>query len=581
MKRLTLFVVLCFTLALAFPASADPTVGEVTALSQYYPDTTPMFISFRIDDEFLSTWSTLIDQLSQQYDLGFNSTLLEELDRLSSDIPGIGGTFQEVFGSWMGNTAAVGLLSIAELYDAKPENDSTIPWLISIEVEDASTALSFWQTILGAQDYTMSQVDGGTVFSPPPSQYGYSDPHVLLTNNTLFIAGVESALPLTAPQTSLNDSALFQSSLVNLPLQTYNAVLFAQTEPLFSALVTSPQFGMNAPGMIEYFSLFSAAMPSEAIGFTMLDDSSLVMDVAVPYTADSFISQQADLGLIDPDFLHYLPSGTPAVYHGTNLRDMLSMAGENLRASLEMQNALATPSPYSQSPADQFEGSMAQFSTLFRGATGLDPEEDLFRWMDGDFALALDVSEGFQNATTNRELNAQFPLEFGLVIDASTDPDAAAHAVQQIGNAVRVLTQNTAGVNVSSDEIGGSTVWALNVFTPDFDAPLELLIGSDEHVFVIGTRHFVQAALAPDGSLNDDEAYTAAQQYTLADRSGEAYFFTDEVASGLDFALNELSSSDEQTVRLLLALFGQSSLTQRYAENVGQARGVLTLRLGQ
>ncbi|MDX2161220.1 MAG: DUF3352 domain-containing protein [bacterium] len=587
LKRLILLAL--FLAVLVAPTAAQeptPTTEDVTALAVHFPETAPVFIGWRVDDAYLTTLSDLLDGLNQTYDLGLNATLLEELDRISGAIPGIGGTYEEVFGSWLGDTIALGALSVAELYDDKPENDATTPWLVALDVDDSAAALEFWELALASMNYDVERTDNGTLFTPPPSEFIGSQPVVLITDEALFLASVENALPPNQTGGRLSDLALFNDTIAELPAPQYNGVLFVNTALFFGALAQEggifSQMNMSGGLSQDYFDLLGSLISAQTWGFTILDGDSLVMDIAQPL---GDLSPLEDFGLagdftlppFDPAFARFIPAGTPVVLQAADLRSTLEINAANLETTLELQGDLLDQAAPGFDP-EQIGAQLAQLGTLFEGATGLDPVEDVIRWMDGDYAIVADFSETLREARTFDDTTAAFPVDFAVIIDASTDPAAAQTAAQEIGDAIRVLTQGEDEISVSSETIGGVDVWVFAVEAPDMQAPIEILLGADENVFVVGTRHFVQFALAPDGGLDSDASYQAANAYLVPDAALAAYIFGERLESGLQYFLDNARESDVQAARLLIGLFGQSSISSSFGDGtVSLARAVLTL----
>ncbi len=585
MRRFLLaLVMLLFVVAIPAAAQDDaPTLDQVTGLARYYPASSPFFLSFRIDDAYLQTWSDLIERLNQHLDLGFDRTLIEELDR--GLLSGSGGDFDEMIRSWLGGTAAFGITNLVDLTDDKPQNDSLTPWLIALDVTNRDEATAVWRQLLQFGDYTVEETDAYTLFDPPHRPYYGSDPLVMITDDALFIASVSGALPVVGAPT-LDQAPLFSENLTQLPESTYNGVMFLSFGELYSLMLQS---SLNSVGgaavqsMDQLADMVSGLTSVQMYGFTILDDRSLVMDVAQPLPDAEALAAMgypeidySTYSVVDPEFVQYVPSGTALVFQMANLRQYIEDAERSFAAAVELQMQMIEGTGINPEEVERQLRQMAMAGEFLEGLTGLDFREDVLSWMDGDVVLAMGMNPVLVEDRASFSRSDAFPIEFAMIVDAESNPEAAAATVAGLGDVAQEFLGDTGDVTVTQETIGGGEAWVITVESNEFD-PFDIVIGSDEHVFVIGTREMARHALAPDGGLNTDAAYQAARAYVPENAVIAAYILGDSFPDIRALAEPMMMDYELQQLDLIFALFGQSSLSAWYGDESAYARGVLTL----
>jgi hypothetical protein len=588
-KRLMVFAVVLALSALALaPAAAQddsaPDVTTLTQLAQYFPDDTPFFGAWRIDDAYIGTLDTLLARFAAAADVPYEQSLFEALDQIATQLPG-GGAYRDTLGAWLGDTVAVGALSLTDLFDDKPENDSETPLLAAFELDDADRVTELLTFILTNQSYTVEETETYTLLLPPENEF-FDEATVMITQDALFIANGRAPLPTDAVESTLAALPAFSDTLAQLPEATYNGVFYLNTPIVFETLAASPLMG----GAGAAFETIEDIVVGQGFGFTILGDDSLVMDIVQPLgdTTDlqaAGFTVDADFGVIDPAFARFIPADTSLVLHGVNLRDNLTAQAQNFQAQLQLQQALLEANGFESADFD-FDAIRQQITTaasLFEGATGLDPVEDVLAWMDGDFALVFDVSDHVLTAENASALAEALPVDFGIIIDAAGNADAAAATVSGIGDALAVLLENNDQAAISQETMGGSTVYRLTAQVPDLERPVEILIGSNDQVLAFGTERFVRFALNPDGGLESSAAYQDAQTYLLPGAVTAGYVFDQRLQDALGSVAGAFGQQDDpslQMPRLLLSVFGQSSISAVTVEQTVIARGVLTLPIG-
>ena len=145
MKRLWMFVLTgLLILTLAAPAAAVPP-PDLTALAAYFPDKTQAFAAVRTDDGFINELDVVLEQMRiVMPDADMPESLMDELDAMVRE-QAEDGDFQSVFRTWLGDTAAVGVISLAPAFDDKPQNDDQMPMMFAVSITDRAAAEAWFQ----------------------------------------------------------------------------------------------------------------------------------------------------------------------------------------------------------------------------------------------------------------------------------------------------------------------------------------------------------------------------------------------------------------------------------------------------
>jgi hypothetical protein len=214
--------------------------------------------------------------------------------------------------------------------------------------------------------------------------------------------------------------------------------------------------------------------------------------------------------------------------------------------------------------------------------------------MDSDFALVAGFS---QNAGAISSLASidDLPVDYGILFDARTDPEAAARTVEGLTTAMDGIIDLSSDdldlVQVSitrTDEVidGADVV----VYTIEDETgfnllfPVEVLVGSDDEVFAVGSRHVVETAIRGDGTLQESIAYVEASEDYLIEESGTLLLVNVEALSpipSLYLALNSFdpnAESDAQLMRDILGFFSSATTSGVNAETgVSTNRATISL----
>lgn len=576
--RRFLLLVLVVLLALGTASASALTDDDLNALARYYGEDALIFGSVRIDDAFIDELDALLNRVMQFLPEDQRQSFsLATFLRLGTTSAGL-GSFEEDIRPWLGDTLSIGLVINETTLMA---SDAPI---LAAATADGEAALEYFTPLLSAQvqngSVTLSEANGFTIYSSETD-----NTVVAFTDDAMFITTDVELLPKEGTAT-LADSERFQSTIRTLPAEQYNLVLYVDTPGLNDLIASQLEAtgGMDGSlGMTESLALLNSLGGALGIGATIFDGSSLTLDIvqstnleaARELGLEAYIPRPVDLG-----FANRIPADAPLVIHGSEFGptmqanlDSLRGLGDYLQASGGL-SALVDPQG---TMLDEDEALLLDaldpallvglVNTTFAGFTGLSLERDVLPVLDGDAALYLRL------LTVDDFFIPVIP-DAGLLFQSSSSADALVDAI--------VNASAEYGTDFPTEDYGTGTAMVIPAMeTLGFDyAPLDLLIGSSDGLFMLGTRGAAQAALNTEGGLADDAAFLAASNYFLEDSQQVWYVNSEPLFAVVDTVLQEVGTmgADEAEVYALLSIIHSASIsavTNEEGESV--ARLVLTL----
>jgi hypothetical protein len=576
MRKVLIVMVLVGLVLGVLPGAVSATpVDELTALAQYFPATAPVFAAMRTDAGFVETLDAMAARISSAIPgAGVPGRLSAMLDLAAQQIDQE-GDFQSVFRSWMGDTAAFALLSL------EPQGGSSQSvqvfgspqFVAALSVTNREAAEDFADTFLRQMDadFSVTTEDPFTLFEVEDENVA-----VAVTDDALFLTeNVDTLESLNTREARLNTFGAFTDTIGALPNGDYDLVVYFDTPSLMNAAMemNMPRSNRPNPMLTQMGGLMSATAP-QAVGISLVNGSGLLFDSA---QLASDMSALEELGFVLPtelppvnfDFAANIPADAPFVILGTNLAETYDLVIENLRAALTLQEEMGN---VDADELEEFEDGMRFLDIGIRGLTGLDLREDILGWMTGGYGLFFNVNPAALDDPTS-----VMPLDFGLVFEA-TDPAAAQAVVDGIREAITQAEPDD--VTLTQETVAGVDA-AVIVGEPDDEPyPVEILIGSNDNVFVIGTRNAFTGVFEAGGGLAADPAFTTASSYFLPGSAALFYFSPQPLTSIAD--LLAASEDDEMqegagVIQLLSALLDSGSITASYNADGSRARFVLSL----
>lgn len=576
--RLILLVAVMLGVLSATAMAAPP--ADLNVLAAYYPDKTPVFISFRTDDAFIGTLDALLQRVNAAVPDANIPPLVAALDEAIADSDLFeGGDFQSVVRSWLGDVASVGVLSLDTAFDEDRSNDDNVPFLFAAQITDRAAAETFWDTTLlnnpNNNEYERSTEGDYTVYVPQTSSR--AEGVVAVGDDVVFVSNLREALPLGG-MGGLAASETFTSTLALLPEPDYNLTGYFNLGGALRKIFTMPEF-RSQPGMDMFQSLFDE-LPAQALGATILDDRSLTLDIAQPYGAimERMSAMGFDVtlaGPVDPAFAERIPNGTPLVIHSTGIANAYRQLIQSMNVQMDMLEG-----DEAEQMREELERGLSQLRVAVRAATGLDLDEQLIPALDGDYALYLGLNAGLADAQSMMDIMRQLPVEFGIVLEVS-DPAVIDGLVNGLVETVKAIPEEQGvTISIAEDTIGGNTVQVVTIEVEDLPFPIELVIGGDGEVFFLGTPAAARASLNPDGGLLADPQYREASTYMLSNSSAVLYMASNGLQPLVNLVAAEggsIGARNAQEFAAVLSLLSSSSISASYEDGVSRARMVWTL----
>lgn len=572
-RLLTLLIVSLVMLGLVVaPALAAP-ADELNALAKYFPAETQFFVSFRTDDRYIATLDNLAQRIANSIpDATLPGRFADMLDEGVKALLGK-GTFQSEVRSWLGDVASIGLFSFEAMMPRSGSSDSQPPhFLFAATVKDQKAAENFWTAALektNSRGYKSSTQGGFTVYTPDKGTQGI----VAIGSDVMFVSMYQEDIPFSDQSSPLSDSATFNDSIALLPEPDYNIVMYANLGEFLKSMMDMQAGMMDSAGMGGMFESLKGLyqnFPPEVIGFTVLDERSLTIDIALPY--GNLLQAMQDTGFpvampqpVDPAFAARIPGGIPLVIHSTDLG--VSIGG--FLQSLRMQSEMMAGSGAS---AQDIEKGLNQAKFFIQGLTGLDLEKDIIPALKGDYALYMGLSPALSDVQNQSDLMKQLPVEFAFMTEIG-DAKVTAGLLQGI----KMALSSAKEVKVKDEKIAGADAIVINVVGAGMPFPVEFVVSGNNGLFVFGTRRAVQTALRGDGGLPADPSFQEAGQYLVSSPSAVAYL----ASAGLRpiAKLIELTGSrrDARQFGALLDLLSSASISSTMQGNNAYARMVWTL----
>ncbi len=580
MRKLVL-IVLAALLLVVGTVSAQPE-DSLTALAEIFPADSLVVISGRTDDAFIQTLDALLARVTAVFPAFGTTSVSATLDSLAQSIDPE-GDFDSVFRPWLGDTAALGLVM-------NPAEDFTpTATLLAFEITDRAAAEAFVEAAEGGA-HMRSESGSVTVYRGAED---YEAVYIISDSTLLaIISGSLADRFISGDYPRLSDADGFTDTVALLPAASYNAGVYLNLPAVMAAQM---QMGTppNNPLEARFVEAFMAALGPQAYGFTILEDRTLTMDVAVTFRDTTELDALFGEGVLDMSNMppvstalaDQLPQDTQFVIAGTALGSQVLRGFDALSAFtdvlFEELDAEMADDPFLQAQMQQFNplrefvdlGGLSQGSltVLFAGMTGLNLEDDVLAHLNGDYALWLNIID----------VESDLPLWVDFGFTSQMDAGAAASIVDHVTDAATrygLFFSTEAGVFVTP------LLRAL-VFrdAPEgFDTPaLDLMLaGSDSAGLILGTRPGVTAMLETDRtSLSNNPVFSAAQALLLPDAS-QVYFFNALALSDSLQAtgLAEMGIRDVEDAMRLLSLLesGTVSITQPDASTM-LGRFTLTL----
>lgn len=553
MRKLILMLLTLLLVPGAFPAVAA-TTDDLTNLARYVPASAPLYVGLRSDDAYIDTidsvLATLGESLPQLQAVGVRMTLDQAAQNVDPD-----ADFASLIRPWLGDTVAFAATDASIFVDGNSTaSQQSLRILLSITDRDA--AESFMDR-LGGFGLERGEFGNVTTYAGPSSS-------ILVYDDAVIIAPVDDPeIILEEVKSSLSAVAGFTEAFTPLPQAEYNIALYVDVSQIDAGALADAQFALNEAGMSIDLAAVLQALGPQTAGLTILEDRSLVLDVAANIAdpdalAAAGMPLSPDTTPIDAGFVSNVPVGTPLLLHSAGFGSDLLLGLEQARTvgdlfDTQFENGELS---FDQQSLTQIDEAVTFLELAFQGMAGASIA-DTFGWMTGDYALFVDVDL--------QSMQRIIPT-LGFI----TAAEDSANAVATVDALENLLTELTIFNTREGDTL---TLPAFGDFFAD--EALDVLIAADDALLSMGTRN---AFSLTNGSIADTEAYATASAVFLTDMQSLAYVDAASLAELAQSAADIMGEPDLMMLAQVLGAFESASITSTYDETgSGVNRFVLTL----
>ncbi|MCL4252493.1 MAG: hypothetical protein KJ043_01785 [Anaerolineae bacterium] len=487
MKRVIVSLLMVFVLAFSLSITqAKP--AQVTLANAFFADQMPagagVYATIRTDDAYIDELDGILSKIttyltSMNIPTQPNLGVRQMLDMAVMSAMGE-GDFATTIRPWLGASVAMAVYwgenSAAEIFIAIDHNNRE---LAEAFIENVTSRMSLETSVDGA--FTIYTGNNGML-------------NIGVNNDAIYLASERDYLPINGnPANPLSSDPNFQKAVGALPAPNYNILLVGDTSLLIQVLDNNRSSTRD---------LVRGLLPDAytAMGATIVNGTSPTLDIAqvgLPSEIVSLINTP-----IDPIFAQNIPANATGVIHGTNLIapynaliDLVSaQTGQDLRAQLN------------------------QAQSIF----GFDVIELLF---SGDFGayftykpegIVTMMNQQLQALETNpygfTTLNVENVLDMGIIFEIS-NPEQSQLLIDQLTNLYGMLGANT-GVTLTREEIAGGNALILTLSSSNMEN-LDVIVGTNDTLFVIGTRQSATAILNGEGGFDSNPFHQNSLRYTL------------------------------------------------------------------
>jgi hypothetical protein len=479
-------------------------VGDIASI---IPEDTALYFVMRTDDQVLDDLNGFIDRITNKLtEFGIPGLDLEEELRRALD--DIGTDYDEIrpaIGDYM--AIAADLEFAASSMRGTMNGDMPQGFEIYIQVADRQKL----EALLGF-DTPRSTQGAYTLYKLSDTDFWFA-----LSDQWLVILNDDQVPDLGA---SLARQPGYQSTLAKLPADDYVALVYVSAETMGSTLQDTPR------------EVSEITAQHILLGLALQDERHLILDVVQTVPQDSAIVQAIPNIPLDQSFLRYVPEDAafllqlndPAGYIDyLDLYLKTATPGFDIRHELELE----------------------------LGLIGLDLDEDMLSWMQGEAVLYVTF-----DIDTMIETIDQFdtvPFEFGLVVE-TTDSKAARNFYNIVTRMIKQEAAKDRVLRVASHVINGVGVTTIRIEVPNQGQMLnyEIVIGVTDEVVFIASEKAAQFITAGRGeSILDNADYVEASALYVP-QSKQLFYVSDDglitVGAGLAYTFlttNPLPGMDQ------------------------------------
>ena len=489
LKRISL-VLMLLTVLVGIVGVKAQTEATPQSMAKYLPADADLFFAVRTDEAFLDEITDLINTVVDKVPDAYTSQLkgFDLRALLQSQV----GSMEAI---GVGDYAAVSASNIAVLYDQNYTNDGDVVFYGVLALTDATKFEAFFES--KAQNMTRTNENGVTIYKSTGAT-------VFVTSDAAYLT-TQDALPTGD---MLDSSARFSDTVSNLPEPGYNFVIYAETRTLLQGAMYSNGIPAQNMMMLSQLGIDVANLGPLALGGTVLDGKSLILD-AYTLSSGAVTSSPAP---IDPSFTELIPAGTSYVIQGTDLKALLNGVIDMIYSVSNMQGSTLP--------------SRKDLNTQLMAFLGIDLDNDIIGWMGGNYVLMFesDSKPMVESYVNGQSANLNPNPRFVLIVEGDGS-DKPARVAQALGTLLVAQTQNNPSapkVELSSNADSTSVVIEDISLSPEVEVTIEI-VGNQEGLF-IGNKDTIDAILEGTGdALVSSASFIEAQSYILPNASVIAF----------------------------------------------------------
>jgi protein-disulfide isomerase len=582
--------------------AAPPDLGAMAALAAYVPHDALAFGAIRADAGYIETLSGIfasaLDALPEGA-LPAQPTLTQLLDMATVQLFGV--DFVNGVRPWLGDAAGFAVGRLDAQIDENFSNDNETPLALYFQVADRAAAEAF------VDDFVSRRFAAGAMERADEAGYRLYRPTVdtlsafiLLRDDLLVIAGVESMLPLDGPPAnSLATNPYFVETTALLPADSYNVFAYVDLPTLLSYSYADSYFPTQAERLL--LALTLRTFGPLAAGATILEGEGapiMTLDAALGAGNLSGITalgfQFAEPAQADPDFLANVPANAALAVHSVNPLVGFDLLIDNYAVLEPFIYPLLVEQLYDNGFGSvALANSLGAYNVFARyverlpdiisaNAFGLDYETEVRNWLGGDVAFFVSFNDQIDPAGINPALQA---IEWGFVgaaADGPTSRAAMATLRRDLPNTLRTLGATT--VRFAEETVGTADALAMTFDLEPFEpgqALYTVLIAADEARFAFGSRAAVTTIFQGEAAVRPFADVARAE---LTPSSGGWYIDGPQIIRLFDLALFgvrgpqrlEEAPVEAQIARALLLWVGQGVISFNATDD-----GAFVLRAAQ
>lgn len=564
MKKVLLGFMLVMVTGLLAPAAfaIEADTGPA-GMARYFDQDTSMFVAARIDDAYIGELSSFANRILAKIPASAGLPAEVDLRALLADQLASSPVSLDDLRSFVGDYIALGISD----YGALATNDLEDAGLIvALSLTDPAKLISTLEA--NAPDLPTPTTEGDfKVYTSDNFTY------VAIGSDVLYFYQGDDDVPTIMERGTLMTKDGYTNSLAAMPLDSYNIITYFDYKALFSSMAAMGD-QMADTMTPEMLSLLPQNM---AIGFTILDDAVLTMDITTDQRIDGMMTTP-----LTPEFAANIPADTDLLIWGSDLKAY----AEYILGVLPDSIAASGASESREEIQQQIEDGLKQFED----ATKINLRRDVLSWMTSDYALytSIDIpgvirmmaAAGSSSSDRTATINP-LPFQFGLVANTS-DPTTTGQTIEKLVTLMKsALADNTSEditlTDLNGDPLNGVELQVNIPLNSTEKASLNLVIGSNANIFFIGTRGAFDAATR-GSNLTNDETYALAQKYAMpnqtlllyADDEGLTAMMGVVVLAGMQ-TMNTSDADTTQRTTMVLdtlnAVFAHAIVSYSYDEN--------------